>query len=252
MKIIISPAKLLDFENKAITDKFTECRFLEKSSELNSYLREMSARELSQLMNISDNLGQLNYERNLEWNPPFNKENAKQAVYAFVGEVYRGLDVKTIDESEIDKLQNKLRILSGLYGILKPLDLIQPYRLEMGTSLKTKNAKNLYEFWGNLLVNSLNDEMEQDELLVNLASNEYSKVIPKKKLKAKVITPVFKELKGDKYKTIVVYTKKARGLMTRYIVLNNIETIEGLKGFNAEGYAFSERLSSEKELVFTR
>lgn len=252
MKIIISPAKLLDFKNKAPINSYTECQFLDKSEELNEQLRKLSARELSKLMKISNDLGQLNYERNQDWQRQFSIENAKQAVYAFAGPVYKGIDAYSIKEDKILDLQNKLRILSGLYGILKPLDLILPYRLEMGTKLETKNANNLYEFWGDLLVDTLNKEMKSDEILVNLASNEYSKVIPKKKLKAKLVTIVFKELKGDKYKVIVIYTKKARGLMTRYIVENNIETIEGLKGFNMEGYAFSDSLSSKNELVFTR
>ncbi len=252
MKIIISPAKALNIENEVLTDKYTECQFLNKAEELNAYLREMSAKELSELMKISDNLGQLNYERNLNWHLPFDLDTAKQAIFIFTGDVYKGLDINSIDPNKISAIQNKLRILSGLYGILRPLDLILPYRLEMGTKLKTKNAKNLYEFWGDLLVNTLNNEMQEDELLIDLASNEYSKSVPKTKLKGQLITPVFKELKGDKYKIVSIYAKRARGLMVRYIIENDIETIDGLKGFNLEGYAFSSSLSSDKELVFTR
>ncbi len=252
MKIIISPAKSLDFESKAPINTYTECQFLDKSNLLNEDLKKLSAKEISKLMKISDNLGQLNYERNQKWQTPFSLGNAKQAVYAFTGDVYKGLDATTIPSDKIDILQNKLRILSGLYGLLKPLDLILPYRLEMGTKFTTKNAKNLYEFWADTLVNALNEEMTSKDILVDLASNEYSKAIPKNKLKAKLITPIFKELKGDTYKVVAIYAKRARGLMTRYIIENNIETIDDLKGFNINDYAFSESLSSDNELVFTR
>ncbi len=252
MKVVISPAKLLNFEDKALTNEFTEPCFLEQSVKINKVLRDLSPKDLSNLMNISDNLGYLNYERNKEWDIPFSLENAKQAVYAFTGEVYRGLDVNTLSLQKLPILQEKLRILSGLYGILKPLDLIQAYRLEMGTKLQVGECADLYKFWDKKLVEYLNNEMKDDELLVNLASNEYFKSLPKKHLKMPIVTPVFKELKGDRYKTIVVYTKKARGLMVRYIIENNIENIEDLKGFNYEGYGFSETLSSKKELVFVR
>lgn len=252
MKIIISPAKSLDFKNNAPTSLHTQPRFLAQSEKLNKTLKALSAKELSALMKISDDLGRLNYQRNQDWQPKFTLQNAKQAVYAFTGEVYRGLDVHSLAEEKIPALQEKLRILSGLYGVLKPLDLIQPYRLEMGTKLKVENAENLYKFWADDLVTSLNSEMKKDELFVNLASAEYFKAIPKKLLKVPIITPVFKELKGDTYKIVAVYAKKARGLMVRYILDNNIETIEGLKGFNTDGYGFTESLSNKNELVFTR
>lgn len=252
MKIVISPAKSLDFETKAPTNLYTQPRFLEQSAKLNEELKTLSAKEISELMKISDALGWLNYERNQEWQLPFSLKNAKQAVYTFTGEVYRGLDVNSLQEEKIPVLQDKLRILSGLYGVLKPLDLIQAYRLEMGTKLKVGDADNLYKFWADDLATSLNEEMKDDELFINLASLEYFKAIPKKTLKVPVITPVFKELKNGEYKIIAVYAKKARGLMLRYIIDNDIETIEELKGFNIDGYGFSESLSTKNELVFTR
>lgn len=252
MKIIISPAKSLDFETKAPTSLHTKPEFIEQSVQLNKKLKTLSRKKLSELMKISDNLASLNYERNQLWNPDFTLENAKQAVFSFTGEVYRGLDANSIAEEKIPALQDKLRILSGLYGLLKPLDLIQPYRLEMGTKLQVGKAENLYQFWDTKLAEALNKEMQNDEMFVNLASAEYFKAVPKKALKVPMVTPVFKELKGDTYKIVAVYAKKARGLMVRYIIDNNIETLEELKGFNIENYGFSEKLSTETELVFTR
>jgi len=252
MKIIISPAKSLDFESKAPTSLHTNSRFLEESVVLNKKLKTISRKKLSELMKISDNLAALNYERNQNWQLPFTLENAKQAVYCFTGEVYKGLDANTIQEEKVPGLQEKLRILSGLYGLLKPLDLIQPYRLEMGTKLKVGKKENLYQYWGDTLANSLNEELKEGELLVNLASSEYFKALPKKTLKTTMITPVFKDFKNGKYKIIMMYAKKARGLMARYIIDNNIETLDELKGFNVDGYAFSETMSTENELLFTR
>ncbi|WP_299007733.1 peroxide stress protein YaaA [uncultured Tenacibaculum sp.] len=252
MKIIISPAKSLDFESKATTDVYTQPRFLEQSEKLNKKLRTLSRKKLSELMKISDDLASLNYDRNQDWQPPFSLDNAKQAVFAFTGEVYRGIDANSISEDKIPVLQNKLRILSGLYGLLKPLDLIQPYRLEMGTKLKVGRRENLYKFWDTTLAESLNEELEDGELLINLASTEYFKALPKKTLKVPMITPVFKDFKNGQYKTIMTFAKKARGLMVRYIIDNNVETLEELKGFDIEGYGFSEEMSTETELVFTR
>ncbi len=252
MKIIISPAKSLDFESKATTSLHTSSEFLEHSIKLNKKLKTISRKELSSLMKISDDLAQLNYDRNKNWNLPFTLDNAKQAVFSFTGEVYKGLDPNSISEEKIPKLQNKLRILSGLYGLLKPLDLIQPYRLEMGTKLKVGRTENLYKFWGDTLATALNNELKDDELLVNLASTEYFKALPKKTLKTQMITPVFKDFKNGQYKIIMMYAKKARGLMARYIIDNNIETLEDLKGFTIDGYAFSEEMSTDTELLFTR
>jgi len=252
MKIIISPAKSLDFENKATTSLHTQPEFLEQSEKLNKKLKTISRKKLGDLMSISPALAELNYNRNQDWQPEFDLDNAKQAVYAFTGEVYRGLDVTTLPEEKLPLLQERLRILSGLYGLLKPLDLIQPYRLEMGTRLKVGRRDNLYKFWDADLAKALNDEMEDDDLLINLASAEYFKALPKKALKVPMITPVFKDLKNGEYKTIMTFAKKARGLMVRYIIDNNVNTLEELKGFNTEGYGFSEAMSTDTELVFTR
>jgi len=252
MKIIISPAKSLDFETKAPTSLFTQPRFLEQSEKLNKKLKTFSKKNISELMKISDALSALNYDRNQMWKLPFSPENAKQAIYSFTGEVFRGIDIHTLEAEKIPVLQDRLRILSGLYGILKPLDLIQPYRLEMGTKLPVGKTKNLYKFWDDTVAKSLNDELKDGELLVNLASTEYFKVLPKKVLKVPMITPVFKDFKNGEYKTVMTFAKKARGLMVRYIIDNNIKTIDGLKSFNKESYRFSEEMSTENELLFTR
>ncbi|WP_435262242.1 peroxide stress protein YaaA [Tenacibaculum sp. nBUS_03] len=252
MKIIISPAKSLDFETKATTSLHTEPRFADRSEVLNTKLKTLSKKKLSELMKISDDLATLNYERNQAWSLPFTLDNAKQAIYAFTGEVFRGIDVVNLPESKVSVLQDKLRILSGLYGLLRPLDLIQPYRLEMGTKLKVGSADNLYKFWDDQLAKSLNEELKDEEVLINLASSEYFKALPKKVLKVPLITPVFKDFKNGQYKIIMTYAKKARGLMVRYIIENDIETIEQLKGFNVDGYGFSEEMSTNSDLVFTR
>jgi cytoplasmic iron level regulating protein YaaA (DUF328/UPF0246 family) len=252
MKVIISPAKSLDFESKVPTSLYTQPRFLEKSEKLNKKLKTLSKKKLSDLMSISDDLARLNYERNQEWETPFTPKNAKQAIYAFTGAVFQGIDVNSLAEEKIPLLQDRLRILSGLYGLLKPLDLIQPYRLEMGTKLKVGRRDNLYKFWDEDLAKSLNDELADEELLINLASTEYFKALPKKALKVPMITPVFKDFKNGQYKTIMTYAKMARGYMVRYIIDNNIKTLENLKGFDTEGYRFSEELSDGNELVFTR
>lgn len=252
MKIIISPAKSLDFETKVPTTLHTQPQFLAQSEKLHKKLKTLSRKKLSELMKISDDLASLNYERNQNWQVPFTPKNAKQAVYAFTGEVFRGLDVNSLAADKLPVLQERLRILSGLYGLLKPLDLMQPYRLEMGTKLKVGRTENLYKFWGDTLAEALNNELQDDELFVNLASTEYFKAVPKKTLKVPMVTPVFKDFKNGQYKTIMTFAKKARGLMVRYIIENNVETLEGLKGFNTDGYGFDENMSTETELVFTR
>jgi len=252
MKIIISPAKSLNFESKSTITEYTQPILLPYAERLNKILRKKSARVLSKLMSISDNLGRLNYERNQEWNVPFTAQNAKQAVFAFTGEVYRGLDVNTIPKQKVAQLQDKLRILSGQYGLLKPLDLMQAYRLEMSTKLKIGKKSNLYQFWGSTITEELNKELETDELFINLASNEYFKVIKPKELKVPIITPIFKDLKNGEYKTIMTFAKLARGQMVRYIIKNDINTLEGLKGFNIGGYGFDTNMSTETELMFTR
>ena len=252
MKLVLSPAKSLDFESKLPTTKTSEGQFLSESERINKLLKKKSARSLSKLMSISPALGQLNYERNQEWQLPFTKDNARPAVYAFNGDVYRGLNVYTLDAKKIDTLQDTVRILSGLYGILKPLDLMQAYRLEMGTKLPIGKNKNLYEFWKKKVTKALNDELEDNELFLNLASNEYFKAIDTKTLKVPVINIDFKELKNGEYKTIGIFAKLARGLMARYIIDTNAKTLDDIKGFNLEKYRFHEQLSKENSLVFTR
>jgi len=252
MKLVLSPAKSLDFESKLPTTKTSEGQFLSDSERINKLLKKKSAKSLSKLMSISNDLAQLNYQRNQEWQLPFTKDNARPAVYAFNGDVYRGFDVYTLDTKNINKLQDTVRILSGLYGVLKPLDLIQPYRLEMGTKLSIGKNKNLYEFWKKKVTKALNEELEDNELFLNLASNEYFKAIDSKTLKVPVIEIDFKELKNGDYKTIGIYAKLARGLMARYIIDTNAKTLEDIKGFNLENYRFHEQLSKENRLVFTR
>ncbi len=252
MKLVLSPAKSLNFESPLPTAQHTEAQFLAQSERLNKMLKTKSARNLSKLMSISDALGQLNYERNQSWELPFTKDNSRPAVYAFNGDVYRGLDAYTIPEEKIETLQNTVRILSGLYGLLKPTDLMQPYRLEMGTKLKVGRKKNLYEFWKNDITKALNEELEDDELFLNLASNEYFKAVDIKALKVPVVTASFKEFKNGQYKMISFFAKAARGMMARYVVDTDAKTIDDLKGFNYDGYNFSEPMSKENELIFIR
>ena len=252
MKIVISPAKSLDYTTPAPTDKYTLPIFLKEAKLLDEVLKVKPPKELAELMHISDKLAELNWKRFQEWSLPFTPENSKQAVFAFNGAVYDGLDAYSLTEEQIDDLQSKLRILSGMYGMLRPLDLMQPYRLEMGTKLKFDKYKNLYDFWGNKITNKINEELKEDEPFVNLASQEYFKVIKPKELKSKVITPIFKDFKNGELKVIAIYAKKARGMMVRYIVENNIENAEDLKGFDKANYRFDSKLSTETELVFTR
>lgn len=253
MKIVISPAKSLDYKSKLPTTRGTQPAFLDTTEKINAKLARMSKKKVGELMDISDNLAELNYERYRQFQPEHTKENARPAVYAFAGDVYVGLDAYSIPTEKLDKLQDTLRILSGLYGILRPLDLIQPYRLEMGTSIGIDRKKTLYDVWKKKLTDSLNKEMEQDELFINLASNEYFKALDTDKLKVPVITPVFKDFKNGDLKIISFFAKKARGAMVRYIIDKDVKTIEDLKGFDYEGYAYSENESThEHELVFTR
>ncbi len=253
MKIVVSPAKSLDFDTALPTKQYTEPVFLAEAEKLNIALKKKSPKKLSDLMGISDKLAQLNWQRNQEFTLPFTQENSRPAVYAFNGDVYIGLDAYTIPENKLSALQDRLRILSGLYGILKPLDLIQPYRLEMGTKLKLGRKNNLYEYWKKAITKQLNEELDDNELFVNLASTEYFSAIDTKTLKVPVITPQFKDWKGDKLKMISFFAKKARGMMVRYIIDTGAETIEDLKGFNYEGYGFSEEYTTKpNELVFVR
>ena len=252
MKIVISPAKSLNYESKLPVANYSESAFLKNSELIQKTLKNKQPKELMELMHISEKLADLNWKRNQEWSVPFSKENARPAVFAFDGDVYSGLDAYSLSAEKVAVLQDKLRILSGLYGILKPLDLMQPYRLEMGTKMEIGTHKNLYEFWKKTITDSLNNEMKDDELFVNLASNEYFSAVDTKALKVPVITPEFKDYKDGKLKIISFYAKKARGLMVRYIIDKNVETIEDLKGFNYDGYAFDSNLSKGNSLVFTR
>lgn len=252
MKIVISPAKSLNYESKLPVVNYSESDFMKKSETIQKTLKKKQPKELMELMHISEKLADLNWKRNQDWSVPFSKDNARPAVYAFDGDVYSGLDAYSLSAEKVAVLQDKLRILSGLYGILKPLDLMQPYRLEMGTKMEIGKDKNLYEFWKKTITDSLNKEMKDDELFVNLASNEYFSAVDNKTLKVPVITPEFKDYKDGKLKIISFYAKKARGLMVRYIIDKNAETIEDLKGFNYDGYAFDANLSKGNSLVFTR
>lgn len=252
MKIVISPAKSLDFEKPLPTTKNSKPQFLKEAKTINGELKKLKPADLSELMHISNNLAQLNWERNKIFKSPFTAQNARPAIYAFNGDVYLGLDSYTIPEEKLAILQKKLRILSGQYGILKPLDLMQAYRLEMGTQISINETKNLYEFWKDSLTNSLNKELKKNELFINLASQEYFAVIDTKKLKVAVITPEFKDYKDGKLKMISFFAKKARGLMVRYIIDHDVETLEKLKHFNYEGYQFDENLSKGNTIVFTR
>jgi len=253
MKIVISPAKSLDFETKLPTNQYSQPKFIAHSKKLNKVLAKKKPKALSELMSISDNLAQLNWERNQDFAVPFTVENARPAVYAFNGDVYQGLDVYTLPEEKLDNLQDTLLILSGLYGVLRPLDLMQPYRLEMGTTLKVGRKKNLYEFWKKTVTDYLNSELEEGELFVNLASNEYFGAVDAKELKIPIITPIFKDWKNDKLKVISFFAKKARGAMVRYIIDSNARTLEDIKGFNLDEYQFSAAHTlKENEPVFIR
>ncbi len=253
MLLVISPAKNLDFETPAVTKTATQPRFLEQSAALIEQLKRFSVQDVASLMKLSDKLAGLNLGRFQSWAPPFEANNAKQAVLAFNGDVYTGLDAASLDEADFAFAQQHLRILSGLYGVLKPLDYMQPYRLEMGTKLANAEGKDLYAFWGNQLKTSLEAEPAlADKVLINLASNEYFKAVNAKQLDARIITPVFKDAKNGQYKIISFYAKKARGLMSRYIIDNRITEPEAIKEFDTDGYYFSEAESSGDDWVFLR
>ena len=253
MKIVISPAKSLDYERAYPKFKQTQPVFLDQTEKLNALLAKKKPRALKELMGISDNLAQLNWERNQNFKVPFTLENSRPAIYAFNGDVYQGLDAYTMPTHKMEKLQDVLRILSGLYGILRPLDLMQPYRLEMGTKLKIGRKKNLYEFWKQTITQQLNTELKDDELFINLASNEYFGAVDTKALKVPVITPIFKDWKNDKLKVISFFAKKARGAMVRYIVDKNVVSLDDLKGFDYDDYMYSEeRTVNKNEPVFIR
>ncbi|WP_440055353.1 peroxide stress protein YaaA [Pseudoalteromonas sp. T1lg65] len=255
MITVISPAKNLDYDTPASTDKFSEPELLDHSAELITVCRALSPQQIGSLMKISDKLAGLNAARFADWSQPFNTDNAKQAVLAFNGDVYAGLDASSLTDAQLDYAQSHLRILSGLYGILKPLDLMQAYRLEMGTKLDNPRGKNLYEFWGSIIAEKLNHALQQanTDTLVNLASNEYFKAVDTKALKAQIISPVFKDCKNGQFKVISFYAKKARGMMARYLIENQVNDLESLKQFNVAGYYFSEEATQKpNEPVFLR
>ncbi len=254
MLTVISPAKTLDFDTPATTADYTQPQFLRQSEALIKQLRPLAPQDIAGLMKLSDKLASLNAARYEQWQPPFSPDNAKQAVLAFKGDVYTGLDAETLDTSALAFAQENLRILSGLYGVLRPLDLIQPYRLEMGTRLVNEQGKDLYAFWGDQLSQHINHELttHAQPVLINLASNEYFKALGKKAIRARVITPVFKDRKGSDYKIISFYAKKARGLMSRYILEQQIQDPELLKLFTTEGYVFNATASDGDTWVFTR
>ncbi|ERS85172.1 hypothetical protein Q672_17880 [Marinobacter sp. EVN1] len=253
MLMIISPAKTLDYESPLATETHTQPDFLDDACELIDQLKELEPHQVSNLMSISDKLGQLNAERFQSWHTPFTPDNARQAVLAFKGDVYTGLDAESFSSEDFSFAQKHLRILSGLYGLLKPLDLMQPYRLEMGTRFENTRGKDLYAFWGSKITDALNQLLASDDkVLVNLASNEYFKSVQKKHLDARLVTPQFKDWKNGQYKMISFYAKKARGLMCRYAIQNRITQADDLKGFNLEGYYFSEDQSDNNNWVFLR
>jgi len=254
MITILSPAKKLDKKTDRAIGQTTTPAFLDDSRELIGELRKLSPEEISRLMNVSRQIAELNYERFARWEPPFHQDNATPAVFLFNGQAYQGLQAETLSDDDLFFAQDHLRILSGLYGLLRPLDLIQPYRLEMGTKMRNPGGKDLYEFWGGKLTRAINEALSQHDsrVLMNLASNEYSKAIRPQVLDADIITPVFKEKKGNQYKTVAVYAKTARGLMTRYIIENRIEDPQAIKGFDEQGYLYSPEMSDEKQWVFAR
>ncbi|WP_394494120.1 peroxide stress protein YaaA [Shewanella sp. ENK2] len=254
MLVLVSPAKTLDFETKANTASFTQPTLLDHSQQLINVCRELTPIDIASLMKVSDKIAGLNAARFIEWQPNFTLDNAKQAMFAFRGDVYTGLDADSMSEKEVSKAQQHLRILSGLYGLLKPLDLMQAYRLEMGTSLANPKGKNLYTFWGDVITDEINQAVaeQEDDIIVNLASNEYFKAVKPKKLNATLITPAFKDCKNGQYKVISFYAKKARGLMARYIIENDIKSLAGLQQFDVDGYYYSEELSTPAAPVFLR
>ena len=249
MFFVLSPAKNLNEKAPAPVKEFTQPYLLAEAEILMRQLRELAPQQIAELMHVSDKIALLNAERNAEWHTPFTPDNAKQAVFMFNGDVYEGIAADTLKPEQIQYLQQHVRLLSGLYGVLRPLDLMQPYRLEMGTTFTNTRGKNLYEFWGNIITDLLNDTLAQagSDTLVNLASQEYFKSVNTKNLKARLITPVFKDEKNGKYKIISFYAKRARGLMVRYAAEHNITAPEMLKNFDYEGYAFNEAASNESE-----
>lgn len=252
MKILLSPAKTLNFERTLPIYNFSKCVFLKESKVINAALKLKSPLELKELMSISEKLAHLNWERNQAWKLPFTNDTARPAIFTFDGDVYSGLDVFSLPTEKFDMLQSKVRILSGLYGLLKPLDLIQAYRLEMGTKISINDYNNLYAFWKSKITVALNKELKSSDLLINLASNEYFEAVDKKLLKTQIVTPIFQDSHNGKHKIISFFAKRARGRMLRYILDKDIETVDGIKNFDYDGYRFDESHSSKNIMVFTR
>lgn len=252
MKLLISPAKSLDFESEIPTVKTSNPLFLKQSNSIQTVLRKKKPQELMQLMHISEKLAQLNWERNQHWQIPFPDNSARAAIFAFNGDVYEGFNVKTLDEQHYDFLQKNVRILSGLYGLLHPFDAIMPYRLEMGTALPVQSKQNLYDFWKKIITQKLQEICSNNEPIVNLASKEYFSAVDTKTIGRTIITPEFKDYKNDQLKIISFFAKKARGMMVRFVVENQLTDVEDLKKFNDGGYQFDEKLSTQNKWVFTR
>ncbi len=254
MLAVVSPAKTLDYDSEVQTSEFTRPRHLKQSQLLINRLRDFSALDLTELQHVSSKIAELNFERNHQWKTPFNLKNARQALFAFKGDVYTGLDAYTMNEENIQFAQDHLLILSGLYGVLRPLDLMQPYRLEMGTKLETSAGKNLYEFWDMQITDAINKQLKysKSDTLINLASNEYFKSVKTRNINGQIITPAFKDYKNGQYKMIGFFAKKARGLMARYLIDHQLTDPDSLKDFDTEGYQFNTKLSDEKNWVFTR
>jgi len=254
MLIVISPSKTLDFEKPITNQSYTQPEFVKEASLLIKPLRKLSVDQLIELLGISPKLAQLNQERYFLWRPEFTPETARQALYAFRGDVYLGLDADSLFDSDIEAAQNQLRILSGLYGVLRPLDLIRPYRLEMGIPLEVGKHRNLYQFWQKKITAKMRKDLDisGSNLLINLASVEYFKAIDSKKLKAEIVTPEFREAKEGTYKMVSFFAKKARGMMTRFILQNGIDSEDQLQAFDSDGYCYNGRLSEKGRPVFTR
>lgn len=252
--MLISPAKSLDFETPAPTKKFTQPAFLSDSHELIKQLKKQRPEDIQELMGVSAKIADLNYQRFQNWHPEFDLDNAKQAMYAFQGDVYQGLDATSFSTKEINFAQKHLLMLSGLYGLLKPLDLMQPYRLEMGTKFANKRGKDLYTFWDEQITDAINQHQKKikSDVVLNLASNEYFKSVKPKLLNAEVITPVFKDFKSGKYKIVSFYAKKARGMMAAYVIKNQIDDVKKIKKFKTAGYYFSKEESTPTQWVFLR
>lgn len=254
MMIVVSPAKSLDFDTPVPTEKFSQPAFLDDAGTLMKTLRQLTPEDLSSLMKISSKLGELNVERNHNWHTPFTPENARQALFAFTGDVYVGLEAHSLDSKELEYAQQNLRILSGLYGLLRPLDLIQAYRLEMGTALQHGTTSNLYSYWGDRLTSHLNDELaaQNSQALLNLASQEYFRAVNVRMLSKPVISPIFRDYKNGKYKIISFYAKKARGMMAAWVIRNRVNDPQALADFDSGGYRFSASDSTPSEPVFLR